>query len=206
MAVTFDRSNPLYPTIDRWFLTHSTSFSMGSKFDDSSVLMDGHELSNNMAAFKRAGYYLDSVKDVQGHNTRLLIFKHKSGPCRSDPLAAVLGVNEGRAFLVKKECIVCGDTRVTWCKQCHAAAYCSDQCRLEDSFNHPEWCQSPHEDLMSFKAGIDKVREAIYKHKLYNSMVERWITPNAEGYCGYAHWSWKKMKQELEGDGVHFDV
>lgn len=58
--------------------------------------------------------------------------------------------------------------------------------------------------VCAFEKGINKVRSAIYKRKFFHALEGNWITPNAYGYCGYAEWSWRKMKAELEGDGVQF--
>lgn len=58
--------------------------------------------------------------------------------------------------------------------------------------------------VCAFQEGINKVRAAIYKRKFLRVLEENWMTPKSDGHCGYAEWTWKKMKEDLESNGVHF--
>ena len=70
----------------------------------------------------------------------------------------------------------------------------------EDNEPHNKKC-----GICAFQQGITKVRETVYKTKLFRIMEKNWITPRPDGTCSYAEWSWNKMKQELESEGVQFN-
>ena len=59
--------------------------------------------------------------------------------------------------------------------------------------------------VCAFQQGIDRVRQALYKHKFFQALEENWMRPRPDGTCGYAEWSWNKMKQELESEGAQFN-
>lgn len=170
------------------------------------LCMEPAEFQGNILALKGAGYHLYSVKGVKNERVVVATYLHNGVGSRGDPLATAFErvSPDGYSIALKKECMVCRNRTNVCCASCRVAHWCSTQCRIRDYPNHKQWCEHPKYDLEAFKQGIDKVRGTVYKHKVFNSICERWITPRSDGSCGYAEWSWKKMKEELEGEGVQF--
>lgn len=75
-------------------------------------------------------------------------------------------------------------------------------CEKVSAFVKKNYCS-----VCAFKSGMDKVANVFYKkrgRRVVNAMWNRWATPRPDGTSGYAEWSWRKMKEELESSGVYF--
>lgn len=86
--------------------------------------------------------------------------------------------------------------------------YITENDLLNYNSDSDEECRFEYSDkkcgVCAFQEGINKVRETLYKSKVFRIMEKKWITPGPDGSCGYANWSWRKMKEELECEGVQF--
>lgn len=52
-------------------------------------------------------------------------------------------------------------------------------------------------EICAFQQGVTKLRTILNKRKVANTVLEWWMTPDENGRCPYAEWTWRKMKEEV---------